>query len=142
MFRGIKIPDALSFERMKPAFVTGLVIFATGLAVDLGLDGLGWPAAARVVGHLIIGLLGALMLLLYLSSSYQTQQLAQAKEKMRLVAELNESIRKALSLVGTSAVTEDREKRLQIVDQAVWQIDELLTHLPERLAKAQTGRVH
>lgn len=121
------LPRWLSFERMSPALLSGLILFAASFFTDIILHWIGTPAQARVFNHLAIGLIGALLILFFLSASYENQVYARAKERMRLIAEMNYRIRGALSLIEQSATLDDRDERLRGVDEAVRRIDVVLT---------------
>lgn len=121
------LPRWLSFERMSPALLTGLILFAASFFTDIILSWIGTPAQARVFNHLAIGLIGALLILFFLSASYENQVYARAKERMQLVTEMNCRIRGALSLIEQSATLDDRDERLRSVDEAVRRIDVVLT---------------
>lgn len=121
------LPRWLSFERMSPALLSGLILFAASFLTDIILSWIGTPGQARVFNHLAIGIIGALLILFFLSASYENQVYARAKERMRLIAEMNYRIRGALSLIEQSATLDDRDERLRGVDEAVRRIDVVLT---------------
>jgi hypothetical protein len=118
-----------AIDRNKPAFLTGTVLCLVGYAVDLGLDKLGISIAATILNNLIIGVLGAMLLTFYLAENSRRFELVKARERMALVAELNRDIRQALVLIGYSASLDDRGERLQRVDEAMEQIEVVLTEL-------------
>ncbi|MGH9729611.1 MAG: hypothetical protein ACRD33_10115 [Candidatus Acidiferrales bacterium] len=130
------LPRWLSFERMSPALLSGLILFLASFLTDIILSWIGTPAQARVFNHLAIGLVGALLILFFLSASYENQAYARAKERMQLVAEMNYRIRGALNLIEQSATLDDRDKRLRGVDEAVRRIDVLLTDLLPTMGNA------
>lgn len=121
------LPRWLSFERMSPALLSGLILFAASFFTDIILTWIGTPGQARVFNHLAIGIIGALLILFFLSASYENQVYARAKERMQLIAEMNYRIRGALSLIEQSATLDDRDERLRGVDEAVRRIDVVLT---------------
>lgn len=121
------LPRWLSFERMSPALLSGLILFAASFFTDIILDWIGTPGQARLFNYLAIGLIGALLILFFLSASYENQVYARAKERMQLIAEMNYRIRGALSLIEQSATLDDRNERLRGVDEAVRRIDVVLT---------------
>ena len=121
------LPRWLSFERMSPALLSGLILFAASFFTDIILSWIGTPGQARVFNHLAIGIVGAVLILFFLSASYESQVYARAKERMQLVAEMNYRIRGALNLIEQSATLDDRDERLRGVDEAVRRIDVVLT---------------
>ena len=121
------LPRWLSFERMSPALLSGLILFAASFLTDIILSWIGTPGQAKVFNHLAIGIIGALLILFFLSASYENQVYARAKERMQLVAEMNYRIRGALNLIEQSATLDNRDERLRGVDEAVRRIDVVLT---------------
>ncbi len=140
MLRRERLTRWLSFERTKPALVTGLVLFLASYAMDLILYRLNMPGAATVLNDVAIGLLGAMLLLFFLSASYEAHDMARAKERINLVAELNHHIRNALTLIGLSATLEDQQERLRLVDEASARIDRVLTELAPTIGSANSPR--
>lgn len=121
------LPRWLSFERTSPALLSGLILFLASFLTDIILSWIGTPGQARIFNHLAIGIIGALLILFFLSASYENQVYARAKERMQLVAEMNYRIRGALNLIEQSATLDDRNERLRGVDEAVRRIDVVLT---------------
>jgi hypothetical protein len=134
------LPHWLSFARMKPVLLTGLTLFLVSYIADLVLDWLHVPAKATIFNNLAIGIVGALLLMLYLSASYENEVYARAKERMILIEELNHHVRRAMSLIEESAMLEDRNERIRRVDQAIGQIDVVLTDLVPTIGTASTPR--
>ncbi|HEV2489929.1 MAG TPA: hypothetical protein VGT03_08985 [Candidatus Acidoferrales bacterium] len=134
------LPHWLSFERMKPVLLTGLVLFVFSYIADVAFDWLHVPAKAAIFNNLAIGIVGALLLMLYLSASYENEAYSRAKERMILVEELNHHVRRALSRIEESAMLEDREERIRCVDEAICQIDVVLTELVPTIGSADSPR--
>jgi hypothetical protein len=112
---------------MSPALLSGLILFAASFLTDIILSWIGTPGQARFFNHLAIGIIGALLIVFFLSASYENQAYARAKERMQLIAEMNYRIRGALSLIEQSATLDNRDERLRGVDEAVRRIDVMLT---------------
>ncbi|MGH9863784.1 MAG: hypothetical protein ACRD4H_00030 [Candidatus Acidiferrales bacterium] len=123
------LPRWLSFHQMSPALLSGLVLFVASFLTDIILSWIGTPGQARIFNHLAIGFVGAVLILFFLSASYENQVYARAKERMHLVEEMNYRIRGALNLIEQSATLDDRDERLRGVDEAVRRIDVVLTDL-------------
>jgi hypothetical protein len=123
------LPVWLAPERVKPALVTGLALFVTSYASDVLLDWWGVPVTATILNNVIIGILGALSVLFYLSASYEHHNFQRAKERMALVSEVNRQVREALSEIGQSAILEDREERLRRLDEVTDRMDSVLSDL-------------
>jgi hypothetical protein len=134
------LPHWLAFDRMKPALVAFLMLFFASYVMDLILDRLGVSGAATILNDLAIGILGVLLLLFYLSASYENHNMAQAKERMILVAELNHHIRNSLTVIGHAATLEDVGERLRRIDEAMERIDVVLTDLVPTVGSATSPR--
>jgi hypothetical protein len=134
------LPSWVAFDRIRPALIAGLAIFALSDVLDLILFWLGLPAAATILNSVAIAILGALILLFYLSATYESQNYARAKERMILVAELNHHIRGALIVIEHSALLEDRSERLRNTELAVARIDSVLTDLLPTIGSAEKPR--
>jgi hypothetical protein len=123
------LPGWLAFDRLTPALVTGLVLFAASYGSDVILERWGVPVTATILNNVAIGILGALALMFYLSASYEHHNFERAKERMALVSEVNRQVREALAAVAQSAMLEDRSERLLRLDEATERIDSMLTDL-------------
>ncbi|MBZ5540527.1 MAG: hypothetical protein LAN61_08425 [Acidobacteriia bacterium] len=109
--------------------------------LNLALSRLGITGAATLLDDLAMGLLGALLLLVYLSALYESQCHARAKERAILVVELNHHIRSALTALGYCVMLEDREERLRRYDDAVATIDRVLTDLVPTTGSTEEPRL-
>jgi hypothetical protein len=134
------IPQWFSFERIKPALIMGLVLFAASFVADITFIWLGASSKARIFNNLAIGIVGALLLAFYLTASYQHQAYLRARERMILIAELNHHVRGALSLIEESSMIDNREERIRRVDEAVNKIDVVLTELVPTIGSASGPR--
>jgi hypothetical protein len=123
------LPGWLAFERIRPALIVGLVLFAVSDALDLILSWLNVPSVVLILNSVAVGLLGGLLLLFYLSVSYERQNYKRAKEQMALVAEMNRHVRSALIAIEHSALLDNRQERLRKTGEAVACIDAVLTDL-------------
>jgi Asp-tRNA(Asn)/Glu-tRNA(Gln) amidotransferase A subunit family amidase len=134
------LPHWLSFDRVKPALLTGIVLFMVSYVVDVVMDWLHRPTKAVFFNNLAVGIVGAVMLILCLSASYEAQVYARAKERMILIEELNHHIRQALMLIEESAMLENRAERIRRVDEAIAKVDVVLTELVPTVGSATAPR--
>jgi hypothetical protein len=123
------LPRWLAADRLKPAVITGVVLFVTSYSSDVVLEWWGKGMTATILNNVAIGILGSLAMLFYLSASYERNNFDRAKERMRLVNEVNRQVREALGVIGQSAMLEDRSERLLRLDEATDRIDGMLTEL-------------
>ncbi len=115
------------FDRLGPALATGLLLGVANYAMDFILVRLGRSASATILSEIGIGILGGASVYFYLSASRAKYNFENAKERMRLIGDLNERIRRALGVFAASALSDDRAARLRGIDEATEQIDSILT---------------
>lgn len=140
MWRKESFPRWLYLDRIGPVLVTGSLLFLASYGMSLILNRLGMSPASTILDDLAIGILGALLLAYHLSASDMSHNFARAKERMILVAELNHHIRNALTVIGHSATLDDQENRLKLLDEAIAQIDQVLTDLVPTVGSAESAR--
>ena len=140
MSRKPAIPSWMSSECLTPALFAGLLLFLASYVADAVLARFGIHGGSTILNDLGIALLGSVLLLFYVTTKKESQNLARAKERIVLVAKLNHNIREALFEIGKSAMLEDREERLRVVDRALNQVDDVLIELVPTMAGA--GSAH
>lgn len=128
-----KLPFYLKMDRIKPTVVTVLLLFIVGYLMDFILYRLGVQGAETISNDLVIGVFGGAAVWYYLAATRERHNLARARERLALVTELNYHIRNALTVIGHSATLEDAGDRSRLVEEAVKQIDEVLTGLAPSL---------
>jgi len=84
---------------------------------------------ATLIDDFAIAALGSAALWFFLTLQAERQEIAHARERMVVTAELNHQIRRAMSVVATSVVLPNEEDRLRLVDEAVEKIDHVLMDL-------------
>lgn len=134
------LPQWILPEHLKPALVIGFVLGVSNYALDVLLFWLEIPKAATVFNDLVVGALGAGLSLFYMSSVRTNQIYLRAKERMILTAELNCHVRGALTAIHHAASLEDAAKRVQDVDEAIEQIDQVLLDLVPTVGSASAPR--
>lgn len=141
MSRKFALPYWIAPENLKPALLAGLFLFLASYVADFVLATLGKQGSSTILNDAAIGLLGSLLLMFYLTTRNERQNLARAKERIALVAKLNHNIREALFEIGKSAMLEDREERLRVVDRAMSQVDDVLLELIPTMSGPNGPRV-
>jgi signal transduction histidine kinase len=134
-------PAWLTPERAKPAVITGLVLLFSSYSIDTLLSRLGDARVATLLNSLLIGILGALFVAAYLSSTAIDQNYRRAKERMILVAELNHHVRSALTLIQSYAALDDTRERVRLTEEAVERIDHVLSDLVPTVGSAESPRL-
>lgn len=107
---------------MEYALITGIILCFATYAMDFVLARFGTTAAETIINDAA----GTLAALFFLSASHEKQNYENAKERMRLVAQLNSRIREAFGVVAASALSDDRRSRLQGIDAASERVDAIL----------------
>jgi len=107
---------------------------------DIYLEKMGVPLTATIVNNVVIGLFGGAALLAYEIKVSRDQEFKRAKERIALIAELNDHVRQSLTMIGLSAGLEQRDERLRRIDEAMSRIDTVLTDLLPRAAGTGSSR--
>jgi len=122
------------------AVMTG-ILFIISYVVDVTLAALGVSPAATVLNDVAIALIAASVLIFYLFSSRTEQIFLRARERMNLAAELNHHLRRVLTEMRNAAEVEDREERLQMMDQAIEKADHVLIDLVPTVSAERSPRL-
>jgi hypothetical protein len=109
--------------------ILSLLLFCISCALDQILYWRGINGAQTLSNDIAIAVLGGAGLWFFLALQAERQEFAHARERMKVTAELNHHIRRAMSVVASSVVLENAEDRLRLVDQAVEHIDQVLMNL-------------
>ena len=134
------LPQWILPEYFKDALVIGFVLCVSSYGFDVFLFWLRIPTAVTVFSNLAVGVLGAGLSLFYLSSIRTNQIYLRAKERMILTAELNRYVRSALVAIREAASLENASERMQKVDEAIEQIDRVLSELVPTVGSADAPR--
>lgn len=122
------------------AAMTG-ILFLISYIVDVTLAGVGVSAAATVLNDAAIALIAAAVLIFYLFSSRTEQIFLRARERMNLTAELNHHLRRVLCDMRSAAEVDDREQRLQMMDEALDRADHVLIDLVPTVSAEKPPRL-
>ncbi|HKS81828.1 MAG TPA: hypothetical protein VJR23_10025 [Candidatus Acidoferrales bacterium] len=125
-------------EKVVPVALVVLLLFFGNLVVDELMIWRGTQAAETFLDDLIIAALGGLTVWLLLTAQAKRLELRRARERMRITIELNRHVRSVFSTMANSMLLEDEGDRLRVADDAMQQIDRVLSDLvPEASAKEQ-----
>lgn len=134
---GTKRPSRFAWDRILPIGVVSMALFGASFISDVYLEMKGMPLRATIINNVAIGLLAGAALLAYEIKVAHDQEFKRAKERIALIAELNNNVRQSLTLIGVSAGLEQRDERLRRIDEAMARID---TDLTDLLPHAAAGR--
>jgi hypothetical protein len=125
-------------EKVVPVTLAVVLLFFGNIVVDEVLFWRGVQAAETFLDDLTIAALGGLTVWLLLTAQAKRQEMQRARERMRITIELNRHVRNVFSTMANSMMLEAEEDRLRVADDAMQQIDRLLSDLvPEASAKEQ-----
>jgi len=136
---GTKRTSAFAWDRILPIGVVCVALFGASFISDVYLEMKGMPLRATIINNVAIGLLAGAALLAYEIKVSHDQEFKRAKERIALIAELNNNVRQSLTLIGLSAGLEQRDERLRLIDEAMARID---TDLTDLLPHAAAGSSH
>jgi hypothetical protein len=122
---------------LRPALLFGLLLASADYAMDIVMDYFGTSASKTILNDLAIGILGAAAVFFFLTARCQKCGFEKAKERIRLIGDLNCRIRGALEAVAQSPMSEDRVARLESLDEATNRIDTILCDF---IARPASGR--
>jgi hypothetical protein len=127
-----------TWDRILPIGVVSLALFGASFISDVYLEMKGVPLTATIINNVAIGLLAGAALLAYEIKVSRDQEFKRAKERIALIADLNNHVRQSLTLIGLSAGLDQRDERLRRIDEAMARIDTDLTDMLPHAAA--TGR--
>lgn len=114
-------------ERLKAVAIAAVLLFSANVVFDYILLFQGVAAANTFVNDAAIAAVGGFTVWILLAVQARQQEVARARERARLIAELNRRVRHAVSLLANAALIENRDVRLQAIDDAVQDVDRVLT---------------
>lgn len=124
-----KLKSYLKNDRLKSSVAVALILFSLSVVCDKLMMWRGVQAAETYFNDLVIGVTGGICAGLILSFQASRDAMEHARERMLLTAELNQQLRSAVMHMTNSALLPDEMERLRVMDEAVQQIDDVLTEL-------------
>lgn len=124
-----KLKMSLMSDRLRSSVVVALVLFSLSVVCDKIMMWRGVQAANTYFNDLVLGVTGGVCAGLILSFQASRDAMERARERMLWNAELNQQLRSAVLHMANSALLPDEMDRLRVMDEAVQQIDEVLTEL-------------
>jgi len=129
MLTDSKLADWSASRRRISVAIFALLLFSAHFALIQILTWRGVSEGTTLIDDFAVAFLGAAALWFFLTLQAERQEIAHARERMIVTAELNHHIRRAMSVVATSVVLPNEEDRLRLVDEAVEHIDHVLMDL-------------
>jgi len=121
------VKRVLQSGKVRSVMAVGVTMFILSAVCDKLLYWSGVPAHSTFLNDLIVGVTGGICAGLLLSYQSSRDAMERARERMNLTAELNHQLRSAVLTMANSALLPDETDRLRAMDDAVQQIDEVLT---------------
>ena len=129
----MKLPESFIWiwgsRRARLCLSVAVILFASSVLCDWILTWKGITPDATYLNDIVIGLTGAVCAAMILSYQANHEAMERARERAMLTVELNQQIRSAVLQMTNSALLNDEGARLRAVDEAVQQIDDVLTGL-------------
>lgn len=116
-------------EKVVPVALVVVLLFFGNIVVDEILLWKGIQAAETVLDDIVIAAVGGLTVWILLTAQARRQEMARARERMRITIELNRHVRNLFSTMANSMLLEHEDERLRVADAAMQQIDKLLSDL-------------
>jgi hypothetical protein len=136
MISALRWKRSLLSRRMKSSLIVGVILFVLSITCDKIMYWKGVQAAETYLNDLVIGVTGGICAGLILSFQASRDAMERARERMLLTAELNQQLRGVVMTMANSALLPDEMDRLRAMDEAVEQIDEVLSGIgPAAAAK-------
>lgn len=129
MLSDFKLAAWAASRRRISVTIFAAMLFGGHYALIQVLSWRGINEGATLIDDFAIAVLGSTALWFFLTLQAERQEIAHARERMAVTAELNHHIRRAMSVVATSVVLPNEEDRLRLVDEAVEHIDHVLLDL-------------
>ena len=111
------------------AIATGCVVFGGSSIVDSVLTTLKFHRAETILNDLSVAVLAGVCVFLCVSVMRANDRFERYKERVALVAEVDQRLRQALTQIAESALTEDMGERLRRIDDAVERFDDVVLKL-------------
>lgn len=111
------------------AIVTGCVVLSGSWVVDSVLTALKFHRVETILTDVLVAGLAGACVFLCISVMRANDRFERYKERIALVAEVDQNVRQALSQIAESALTDDRSERLRRIDDAVEQFDDVVLKL-------------
>ena len=124
-----KLKKSLMSNRLRTSVTVALILFSLSVVCDRIMMWRGVQAANTYFNDLVLGVTGGVCAGLILSFQASRDAMESARERMLWNAELNQPLRSAVLHMANSALLPDEMDRLRVMDEAVQQIDEVLTGL-------------
>jgi len=116
-------------DKVIPVAIAVILIFFGNVVVDEILVWKGVQAAETFLNDIGIAAVGGLTVWALLTIQERRQEMLRARERMQLTIELNRHVRNAFSMMANSLLLKNEEERLRVIDDAMQQIDRVLTEV-------------
>jgi hypothetical protein len=125
-------------DKVVPVTLAVVLLFFGNVVVDEILFWRGVDAAETFLNDMIIAALGGVTVWVLLTAQARRQEMRRARERMQITIEMNKQVRGVFATMANSMLLEDESDRLRVADDAMQQIDRLLSDLvPQATAPAR-----
>lgn len=119
------------------AGATAVTVFLGSSSADALLTYLKLSRAATLSNDVAVGVLAGACIFFYGRAAKERERFARYKDRIALMTQVDRHVRKSLTQIAESALTEDREQRIQRIDDAVERFDEMVMKLSATVPEAQ-----
>ena len=119
------------------AAATALTVFIGSSAADAFLTYFSLNRAVTLLNDFAVGALAGVCVFFYGRAAKEREKFERYRERIALMAHVDRHVRKSLTQIAESALTEDREERMQRIDDAVERFDEMVMKLSATAPHAQ-----
>lgn len=119
------------------AAATAVTVFLGSSSADALLTYLKLGRAATLSNDMAVGALAGACVFFYGRAAKERERFERYKDRIVLMTQVDRHVRKTLTQIAESALTEDREQRIQRIDDAVERFDEMVMKLSAAVPEAQ-----
>ncbi|HET9400786.1 MAG TPA: hypothetical protein VFO34_07535 [Candidatus Acidoferrales bacterium] len=119
------------------AAATAVTVFLGSSSADVILNFLRLSRAATISNDIAVGALAGACVFLYSRAAKERDRFERYKERIALMTQVDRHVRKSLTQIAESALTEDRELRIRRIDDAVERFDDMVMQLIAAVPQTQ-----
>lgn len=137
MSQRIRLAEFAKRHDALAAAATAVTVFIGSSAADVLLSYFSLNRAVTLLNDLAVGVLAGACVFFYGRAAKERENFERYKERIALMAHVDRHVRKSLTQIAESALTEDREERIQRIDDAVERFDEMVMKLSATAPKPE-----
>jgi hypothetical protein len=132
------LPSWAKSERIKGVAAAAALLFAANGLIGQILLRLDVQATQTFLDDIAMASLGGLIVWFLLDWQANRQEMVRAHERALLTVKLNNQVRGAVSTMASAILFREQDDRLRVVDEAIQQIDRVLTDLTQTMVTSSS----